>query len=199
MQTNRWAGLVLASLVALAPLLAAQAPQSPAKPASAVNKDARILLDFKTRIDQYLDVRKKAQKGGPALKESNDAAAIKVAEDRFAMLIRDARSSAKPGDIFTPEIRAKFRRLLVPELKGEDGRDARAVLKDDAPTGVALKVNMDYPESKTLPTVPAAILTSLPTLPKEIEYRFIERHLILRDAEANIIVDFIPNALPRKP
>jgi hypothetical protein len=59
-----------------------------------------------------------------------------------------------------------------------------------------LKVNSDYPEGKTLPTVPAKVLLNLPTLPKTLEYRFVDKHLILRDTPANIIVDYIPNALP---
>jgi hypothetical protein len=106
------------------------------------------------------------------------------------------RAGAAPGEIFTPEIRAGFRRLLSPQLKGEDGQDAKAIMKDDAPAAVALKVNADYPENKTLATVPAKLLLNLPTLPEAVEYRFVDKHLILRDAQANIIVDFIPNAIP---
>ena len=105
------------------------------------------------------------------------------------------RRRAQPGDIFTPDIRAKFRRLLAPELKGEDGRDAKEIVKDDAPSSIAFKVNAPYPEGAPLPTVPANLLLNLPPLPKHVEYRIIGRHLILRDADANIIVDYIPNAI----
>ena len=98
-----------------------------------------------------------------------------------------------------PVVRAVFRRLLAPELKGEDGHDAKAVLKDDAPAPgtVPFKVNAKYPENQPLSTVPAAILESLPRLPDGIEYRFVDRHLILRDARANVIIDFIPNVILR--
>jgi hypothetical protein len=40
-------------------------------------------------------------------------------------------------------------------------------------------------------------LLRLPQLPKEVEYRFVGRDLILRDVAANLIVDFLPNAVPQ--
>jgi hypothetical protein len=35
----------------------------------------------------------------------------------------------------------------------------------------------------------------LPRLPADIEYRFVERHLILLDTRANLIVDRLPYAI----
>lgn len=160
-----------------------------------VNAEALLLQDFQKRIDAYLAVRKKAASGVPPLKVTNDPAAINRGEDGLAASIGAARADAKPGDIFTPAIRSKFRRLLAPEMKGEDGKDAREVMDDDAPASLPLKVNAKYPEGAALPTVPASILTNLPKLPEELEYRIVDKHLILRDAKANIIVDFIPNAI----
>jgi hypothetical protein len=58
---------------------------------------------------------------------------------------------------------------------------------------------MTYPSSLPLGTVPARLLRELPDLPPELEYRIVARHLILRDAKANIIVDFIRNAVPTIP
>jgi hypothetical protein len=61
---------------------------------------------------------------------------------------------------------------------------------------VPLKINVKYPEKEPLSTVPPNVLLSLPKVPEELEYRFVGKYLILRDARANIIVDFIPNAIP---
>lgn len=168
-------------------------PKPPANPN--VNMDAQVLHDFQERVTTYLDVHKKAAKDAPPLKESNDPAKIKAAQDGLASRIRAARADAKPGDIFTPEIRSKFRQLLYPEMKGEDGRDARKVMKDDAPPDVPLKVNAKYPDGASLPTVPSNLLLNLPTLPEELEYRIIGKHLILLDSDADLIVDYIPNAI----
>jgi hypothetical protein len=173
---------------ASAPTPAASASQSP-------NPNALALKEFKERIDKYVELHRRAAKSAPPLKETTDPHQIKNAENSLAAAIRAERSAAQPGDIFTPAIQDNFRKLLSPPLKGEDGRDAKQILKDDAPGGVLLKVNAKYPEGAPLPTVPAHLLANLPTLPKEVEYRIIGKHLILRDTEADIIVDYIPNAI----
>ena len=90
-----------------------------------------------------------------------------------------------------------FRRLLAPELKGEDGRETKAVLKDDAPAPgtVPFKVNAPYPENQPRPTVPANLLLTLPTLPAPLEYRIVGQHLLLLDTASGLVVDYILNAI----
>lgn len=170
-------------------------PGSSAVAQPVVNETARQLAEFRSRVDQYVEVRKKAAKDGPRLKETTDPAAIKAAQEALAARIRALRADARPGDIFTMEVRPIFRRLLAPELKGEKGRDTKAVIAEDAPPSVPLKVNAKYPETAPLPTVPPNILASLPPLPKEVEYRLVNRNLLLFDPEAEIIVDYIANVI----
>jgi hypothetical protein len=160
-----------------------------------VNTQAATLQDFQARVNAYLALRKQAAGKSPPPKQSDDTAKIKAAQETFAATLQSMRKNAKAGDIFTPETRAKFRQLMYPELKGPEGRETKAELKEDAPASVPLKVNAKYPEGAALPTVPPNLLASLPVLPKELEYRIIDRHLILRDVDANIIVDYIPNAI----
>lgn len=160
-----------------------------------VNPDAAVIQDFKTRIDAYMKLRKEAVKDAPRLKETNDPAKIKASQDAMSTQIRAARATAKHGDIFTPEISAKFRRLLNPELKGDDGRDARAIIKDDAPTNIPFKVNAKYPEGASVPTVPANLLVNLPTLPEPLQFRIVEKHLILVDEDADVILDYALNII----
>lgn len=163
--------------------------------ATGVNPDAAVLQDFKTRLDAYMKLRKEAVKGAPALKETSDPAKIKAAQDATQAQIRAANVNAKHGDVFTPEITAKFRRLLYPELKGDDGHDAKAIIKDDAPTNIPLKVNAKYPEGAPVPTVPANLLVNLPTLPEPLQFRIIDKHLILVDEDADVIVDYALNII----
>jgi hypothetical protein len=160
-----------------------------------VNETARQLAEFRTRVDEYVRLRKKAAKQAPPLKETTDPGEIKTAQEGLASRIRALRPDAQPGDIFVAEVRPVFRRLLAPKLKGEEGRDVKAVLKEDAPPSVPLKVNAKYPETAPLPTVPANILAALPPLPKEVEYRLVKKDLLLFDPEAEIIVDYIANAI----
>ena len=163
--------------------------------ATNVNPDAAIIQDFKTRIDAYMKLRKEAVKDAPRLTETTDPAKIKTAQDAMSMQIRAARATAKHGDIFTPEIATKFRRLLNPELKGDDGRDAKAIIKDDAPTNIPFKVNAKYPEGASVPTVPANLLVNLPTLPEPLQFRIIEKHLVLVDEDADVILDYALNII----
>ena len=39
------------------------------------------------------------------------------------------------------------------------------------------------------------LLARLPQLPEQLDYRITGRHLLLRDADANLIVDYIPNVI----
>lgn len=159
------------------------------------NPDAAVLADFQKRIEQYVELHREMAEGAAELEETEDPARIREAQQRLAARIREARRTAKPGDIFTPEVRRQFRQLMYPEVKGPQGRETRQTIEEDAPASVPLKVNAPYPEGAPLPTVPANVLANLPTLPKELEYRVVDSNLILRDVAANLIVDFIPNAI----
>jgi hypothetical protein len=175
---------------------AAQQKPSSQSSAPAMNADAATLADFKARLNKYIELQKDLAEDSPPLKETSDPAKIDAAQEVLAVKLRAARKDAMPGDIFTPQVRALFRRLMYPELKGEDGPETKAAITgDDGPPKVPLKVNAKYPETQPLPTVPANLLARLPQLPEDIEYRIIGKNLILRDVDANIIVDFMPNAI----
>jgi hypothetical protein len=136
-------------------------------------------------------------KGAAAQKDNRNPAQITAQKTELTAKIQAARAGAKHGDIFAPELRPTFRRLLARELKGEDGRDAKAVLKDDAPAPgtVPFKVNAKYPENQPKPTMPANLLLNLPRLPEPLEYRVVGQHLLLLDTAADVIVDYILNAI----
>jgi hypothetical protein len=160
-----------------------------------VNPDAQLQQDFKKRVEQYVELHTRLQKDLPALKKKEDQAKIAASQAALAKSIRAARATAKQGEIFTPEIAKLFRRLMYPQVKGPEGAATKKVLKEDAPTAIPLKVNAEYPETAALPTVPPNLLLNLPHLPEEVEYRIVGKTLILRDVHANIIVDFIPQAI----
>jgi len=176
---------------------AARGQVSTTAAAAGVNVQAAVLKDFQTRLDGYIDIHKKAESGGGKLKQTESPAEINNKQDVLAARIAILRADAAHGDIFTPEIRTAIRRLLAPELAGEDGRDAKAILKDDAPPSgsVPLKINAKYPDGLTRPTLPANLLLNLPQLPKGLEYRIVGKHLVLIDIDANIVVDYIQNAI----
>lgn len=165
---------------------------NPVKPA-----DAPLIAEFESRVDKYMEMRNKLKKDAPPLKETPDPAKIKAAQDGLAAKIREARADAKQGEIFTPEIRQLFRRLMYPETKGTEGAENKAVLTEETHElkDVAIKVNASYPDSAPLMTVPPDILAALPKLPEDLEYRFVAKHMILLDVRANLIVDYVLNAI----
>jgi hypothetical protein len=181
--------LVLALAAAGSVLAQAQPP---------VNADAQVLADFKARLDKYEEIRKKADDSAPPLKKTDDAAKIKDAQQGLGERIGAARAGAKQGDVFTPEISALIRRLVHPETKDPDTKALLKEKKDQPkPGSVPLwKVGMPYPEKEPLATMPPDVLERLPKLPADMEYRFVGKHLILRDTRANTIVDFAPNVIP---
>jgi hypothetical protein len=162
-----------------------------------VNPDAQLLADFKSRIDHYMELHNRLEKQAPPLKETKDPARIKASQDVLAQKIADARKDAKPGEIFTPEIRQLFRRLMYPETKGAEGAETKAALAEEKHElkEVKIRVNAPYPDGAPLMTVPPNILAALPKLPEDLEFRFVNKHMILLDVHANLIVDYVLNAI----
>src|SRR5919108_3887677 len=119
--------------------------------------------------------------------------------------IRALRPQARQGDLFVPAAQPIVKRIIAAELTGRAGAPARKEMLNGNPPvdpdhddrmRVPLAVNAAYPEAAPVSNVPPSVLLTLPLLPKEVEYRFVNRDLVLRDVEANMIVDFLPAAAP---
>jgi hypothetical protein len=176
------------------------APAAPQPPAPTegqpVNADAKELETMLQRIDEYVKLHKELEDKLPKLSDEATPEDIDKNQRALARLIQEKRRGAKPGDIFTAEAQTVIKRLLARVFAGPDGAALRASIMDENPTGIKLTVNGRYPDAVPLSTVPPQVLQGLPKLPEEMEYRFINRHLILMDVHAHIVVDFVENALP---
>ena len=164
--------------------------------ASPANPDSAVLADFNARLDNYVKKQRALLKKSP-VEDDATPAQIKARQEAVAAELRAIRKDAKQGDIFTPEVAALFKRLINPEVKEQPRETKQALEEEDGEVAqVNLKVNATWPDSEPLTTVPANLLASLPQLPMDVEYRISnKRHLVLRDVDANIIVDFIYNAI----
>jgi hypothetical protein len=182
---------LLVSLVAVGSPQALQTPHDRDTPDVRVQMEAGIAADFAMRVRAYVDLRRELERGLPALTVTEDPAEIRRAVRALARSIRMTRIEAKEGDIFTPTIRVEFRRVLRLEM---DATTWMAIA-DDNPGELSIRINGSYPEGRPLSTVPHNILAVLPELPKDIEYRFLGRHLILLDMRASVILDRIPFAI----
>jgi hypothetical protein len=185
-----------AALIAAA-ILAGPAPGRSLAARQAVNAQAAALKGFSDRVHHYLDLQQAADHRLPPLSPSNDPAAIERHQQALAAAIAAERREAKPGDIFG-DAADLFRRVIRQDARTRAPRDAAAAMEEVPPRN-PLKVNAPYPKTEPLATVPPLILTRLQRLPDGLEYRFMGRDLILHDVKANLIVDFIANAVPANP
>jgi len=162
-----------------------------------VNQNSAILADFSRRVSDYVKLRKDADSGVPALKSSNSPREIAQRERLVAEKIQSARAQARQGDIFTPQIADVFKKLIRDSFKAEQGRQIHQSLRHAEPVkGIAAKVNRRYPRAVALQSMPPTLLQNLPELPKDLDYRIVDRDLILRDVQANLVIDMIADAMP---
>jgi hypothetical protein len=185
----------LSQTSAVSPATVSPAKVSPAVVSPDNQADAVFIKEFYARVSKYLDLRKKEAGSPPKPTKS----AIKLAASKKAMAekIQAARADAKQGDIFTPEIEAYFRKRIASALKGRNGTKIRSSLRHAEPVhGIEPHVNQPYPDGVPLQSVPPTLLLNLPRLPKDLEYRIVGHDLALHDIGPNLIVDFIPGAIP---
>jgi len=167
-------------------LTASTAPQDPLK-------------DFQARILAYVALNKKANGTVPSVpKNVTDPTIIAQHEQQLARAIRALRPNAKQGEIFTPAAQKTIAGIIKTRL---DSNARTTILGEGNPkssessTPINLAVNATYPPSASVSTMPPSLLMALPTLPPEVEFRFVGHSLILRDVKANMIVDVMPNAI----
>ena len=173
-------------------------PISPAQKAvaSEANPDAPVIADFNARLERFVKTQRALLKRTP-ISENATPEEIKKRQETLAAQLREIRKDAKQGDIFTPQVAVLFKRLMAPPVQQAPRETKQALAEEDGEVAkVNLVVNAAWPASEPLTTTPANILDKLPQLPPDVEYRISnKRHLVLRDVDANIIVDFIYNAI----
>jgi hypothetical protein len=159
----------------------------------AVNPLADAMADFKKRVDAYFDLRNAATSKLPDQKETGDPAKISQREKALGLAIAKARTNAKAGDVFGPKMSVHLQRILAEDWKSRSETDRRAIF-EEIPPGLQLKVNQVYPTTLPLVSVPAKLLAQLPMIPEALEYRLVDRRLLLRDRDANLIIDVLVGA-----
>ena len=158
--------------------------------------DESGLNDFTHRVEDYVKWRRHLAGPLGAIDDTKSPNEISAHEKMLGEAIRKERVNAKQGDIFSPRaapiLKARIKETYKSSLQPRDTRqDTEVEVTDFVP-----QVGMLYPTTLPLGRFPPTLLTVLPQLPKELEYRRVTHYLILRDVQANIIVDVLPNAIP---
>jgi len=185
------------------PILGNVPPHESAVPwsqSAAANSEASAIAEFMERLDLYVALHKKIENALPKLSTEATPEEIDKNQRAFAQLLAEARKTAKVGDVFTPPMQVVARRLMERLFANSASRrQLRDSVMDDnpSPASITLAVNARYPDDVPLSTMPPEVLKGLPTLPEELEYRFVGETLILLDPHAHVIVDYVTRALPR--
>lgn len=201
---------VLASLLALPACAARREP--PVVPPQSVDMDEEVLEKFGEEIREYVKLHRKLTEKIPMATPTWSSQQIADRQRLLTVAIQASRRDKTQGNIFKPEVEAAFRRVLMRELTGPNAAAMLNELRSGNPSvegvpqqrnpqaeqkkAVTLKVNAYYPDDAPLSSVPPSLLLKLPALPEQVRYRFVGRNLILRDTEANVILDYLPDVIP---
>lgn len=204
-------------LLGLCPILlmggcAERKPQPTLVPPQVVKMDWELLDEFYEEIQEYVELRRKVVDVVPPLPANATAEQIAARQKAFTKAIVDFRRKARPGEIFKRDIEAAFRRIFREAFEAPDGPALIKEIKSGNPKvegvprptdptvevkqAVRLGVNAVYPDGAPFSSVPPSLLLKIPVLPDQVRYRFVGRALILRDTEANVILDFISDIVP---
>lgn len=181
----------------LAPPAASTASQGtvPTEPTLTEN-EKRMFSTFNRHVKDYLRQRQKAASKLPKLAKDAKPEEIEAYQQSFVKALRAMRSGTKAGYIFKPDFTEYVRATIKTEFPPRDKVEIKQTILEADTKGVPLKINSPFPEAKELTQIPPTLLLKLPTLPKEVKFRFVGRHLTLVDSDNSIIVDYTLNALP---
>jgi hypothetical protein len=181
-------------------------------PPQTVQMDSDTLEKFREEVEEYVELRQTVLKQIPPVTPKSTAEELATRQRALTQAIVAYRKGKKRGNIFKKDVEAAIRRTLQGEFTGPDGAGLMKDVKQGNPKvdgnpapqnptkevmqPVTLAVNAIYPDSAPFSSVPPSLLLKLPVLPDQVRYRFVGRALILRDTEANVILDFIPDVVP---
>jgi hypothetical protein len=180
--------------------LSTETKELPANLPRLVHSDGDALKAFEERVARYAGLQNEAKREISPLRDNVGAVEITAHQQAIAERIRAARPNASEGDVFLDGARDQIIRIVRNELQKPEGANLQETIQLDEPGAglltLRLSVNASYPEDVPLSTMPPNLLTKLPQLPKDLEYRFVGKDLVLRDVTANLFVDFVRDVIP---
>ena len=193
------ASLLLLSFCACGPTL--PPTLAPAQPDPTFEPLRATLQAYVDQTQPFRRQAAEAQEKTPGKNEptSNAASALRTRQNLLVDALRTKlRATAKPGDIFTPPIADAIRHQTAAVFQTPQ----RDLILDELAEQNTPPRPPQTPminERLEAPRLPPQLMELLPPLPKQLEYDFIGRTLVLRDIDADVVVDFVPDALPVDP
>lgn len=167
-----------------------------------VLSNARAIEDFNHRIQVYISIHHQAEEQSGLTAHPVALSSVKEIARRkhtLAKQIALLRKDMHEGDIFTPELRAYFIQMLDSAYQANPEAISTAAACAPKCDQQSVAANAVYPDHLGFSVMTPTMLRRLPPLPQELEYRILNRDLIIRDREANLIVDVMRNAFAASP
>jgi hypothetical protein len=156
--------------------------------------DEPALKQFNERIAAYVAIHRRLVEAGPQMQPTSDPANVRASQQQLASRIRAVRFGAQQGDVLIADVARIIRTRLRAGIDGEGADDACRPIAD-ATEDVLPVVNAPYYGDEAVASVPLRALAGLPALPPELEFRVTGTHLILRDLNAGMVVDYIADVM----
>jgi len=185
------------SIIGAAALVAAVFIGAPRIHSQEIPGAVEAFATFQRQVADYVELRHDAVQGIPGLKVGDPRSVSKNA-GMLRAAIAGARRDAEAGDIFVPATQPVFRQLLAQTLREHRINLALLLLdlEEDVPPGAPrAAVNERYFWGWGA-AIPPCLLSALPPLPRELQYRFAGRDLVLIDLDTELVLDVLPEALP---
>jgi hypothetical protein len=159
---------------------------------------------LKTYVDQTQPFRKEAAAKGEAVPNQTSAAgadeAVRLRQRTLAEAIQTTvRPDAQQGDILSPTVADQIRRQLATAFGGPKADLIRDEMEEQNEGLAVESITLAINRMVAVPRVPPVLLETLPQLPQQVEFAFSGGTLILRDVDADVVVDFIRGAFPDSP
>jgi hypothetical protein len=160
--------------------------------------EEQTLADFDGRVSRYVTLHRRLERSLPPEQMFDDSEDMYAAVEALRQALVEARPTARAGNMFTPAVA----RLLTDRVEEALHNQKLTVGDVLAASSEGRLPGMSRPEVNQAfawgygSAIPQALLTALPALPVELEYRFVERTLVLVDRHADLVVDLIEDALP---
>jgi hypothetical protein len=179
---------------------------SPALPPAVVPAQPDATFEpFKTSLQAYVDLTQPFRKiaaqdaervSGKAEPETGAEQSVRTRQNSLTeALTTKLRPNAKQGDLISPEMGAAIIRVIKAAFdtpKRQLILDELAEQNSTPPSTNTVTINQPLDS----PRVPPRLMDILPPLPKQLEYDFVGRTLLIHDVDANIVIDYLPEALP---
>jgi len=150
---------------------------------------------FQRNVAEYVSLRDRLERSLPPLDANSSAPQLDSHRETMLMLLSQARAGAKKGDVFGVGMSDYTRARVRSVLEGPDGPQIREAVMDVNPTTAVVEINSRYPSAIPLSRMPAALLSTLPTLPDGLEYHFVGNGIMLLDTNVRMVVDVMVNIL----